>query len=119
MHCIKCYLAGLLYVSDTIVIIAYSSAVVVFLLLAGLWFTAPKVDCGGPSYWLQASHVASHIDWPSRTLLTVRPAWQDAVLLRRMTTRPTALAYYRLHSKSLLRSIPVMVACNIIMVQNE
>jgi len=37
-----------------------------------------------------ASHVASHVDWPSRTLLTVRPARQDAVLLRRMTT--TALA---------------------------
>jgi len=41
----------------------------------------PKVDFGGPNYnRLQASHVASHVDSPSRTLLTVRPARQDAVL---------------------------------------
>jgi len=33
-----------------------------------------KVDFGGPYYRLQASHVASHVDWPSKTLLTVRPA---------------------------------------------
>jgi len=33
-----------------------------------------------------AALVASHVDWPSRTLLTVRPARQDAVYLRRMTT---------------------------------
>jgi len=46
----------------------------------------PKVDFGGPNYRLQASHVASHVDWPNRTLLTARPARQDAVLLRRMTT---------------------------------
>jgi len=30
----------------------------------------PKVDFGSPNYRLQASHVASHVDWPSRTLLT-------------------------------------------------
>jgi len=57
----------------------------------------PKVEFGGPySTWdgIQrlnmrrdtASHVASLVDWPSRTLLTVRPARQDAVLLRCMTT---------------------------------
>jgi len=28
----------------------------------------------------------SHVDWPSRTLLTVRPARQDAILPRHMTT---------------------------------
>jgi len=50
----------------------------------------PKVDFGGPNYRL--SHVASHVDWPSRTLLTVRPARQDAVYLRRMTT--TALHFH-------------------------
>jgi len=33
----------------------------------------------------------SHVDWPSRTLLTVRPARQDAVYLRRMTTTALAL----------------------------
>jgi len=44
-----------------------------------------KVDFGGPNYRLHASHIASHVDWPSRTQLTVRPAQQDAVLLRRMT----------------------------------
>jgi len=59
----------------------------------------PKVDFGGPDYRLQASHVASHVDWPSRTLLKVRLAWQDAVLLRRMTT--TALVY-----STLLDSVP-------------
>jgi len=37
----------------------------------------PKVDFGGPNYRLQASLVASHVDWPSRTLSTVRPARQD------------------------------------------
>jgi len=46
----------------------------------------PKVDFGGPNYRLQASHVAYHVDWPRRTLFTVIPARQDAVLLRRMTT---------------------------------
>jgi len=34
---------------------------------------------------------ASHVDWPSRTFLTVKPARQDAILPRRMTT--TALAF--------------------------
>jgi len=46
----------------------------------------PKIDFGGPNYRLQASHTASNVDWPSRTLLTVRQARQDAVYLRRMTT---------------------------------
>jgi len=46
----------------------------------------PKVDIGGPHHRLQASHVASHVDWPRRTLLTVKPARQDGVLPRRMTT---------------------------------
>jgi len=46
----------------------------------------PRVDFGGPNYRLHASHVASHVDLPSRTLLTVRPARLDGVLLRRMTT---------------------------------
>jgi len=46
----------------------------------------PKVGFVGPNYRLQASHVASHVDWPSRTLLMIRPALQDAVLLRCMTT---------------------------------
>jgi len=46
----------------------------------------PKVDFGGLSYRLQASHVASHVDWPSSTLLTVRPARQYGVQPRRMTT---------------------------------
>jgi len=42
----------------------------------------PKVCFGDPNYnRLEASHVASHVDWPSRTLLTVRPARQDTVLL--------------------------------------
>jgi len=42
-----------------------------------------------------ASLVASHVDWPSRTLLTVRPARQDAVLLRHVTTTalPTISVY--------------------------
>jgi len=31
----------------------------------------PKVDFGGPNNRLQASHVATHVDWHSRTLLTV------------------------------------------------
>jgi len=44
----------------------------------------PKVHFGGPNYRLQASHVASPVDWPSRTLLKVGPARQDAILLRRM-----------------------------------
>jgi len=57
----------------------------------------PKVDFGGPNYRLKASHVASHIDWPSKTLLTVRPAQHDDVLLRRMTT--TALGGGQ-HSKN-------------------
>jgi len=43
-----------------------------------------KVDFGGRNYRIQASHVASHVDSPSRTLLTVRPARQDGV-------RPAAL----------------------------
>jgi len=33
----------------------------------------PKINFGGPSYRLQASHVAYHVDWPSKTLLMVRP----------------------------------------------
>jgi len=41
----------------------------------------PKVDFGGPNYRL----LASHVDWPSRTMLTDRPARQDAVLPRCMT----------------------------------
>jgi len=54
---------------------------------------------GGPNYTLQASHVASHIDRPSRILLTVRPARQDTVLLHRMTrmittTLPTFNDYW-------------------------
>jgi len=39
----------------------------------------PKVDFGGPNNRLQTSLVSSHVDWPSRTLLTVRPARQDGV----------------------------------------
>jgi len=61
--------------------------------------TAPistqKFAFDGPNYkrWRPA---ASHVDWPiSRTLLTVRPAWQDAVLLRRMTTTVLVTAYCR------------------------
>jgi len=54
----------------------------------------PRVAFGGPNYRLQASHVVSQVDWPSRTLLTVRPARQDAVYLRRKTT--TALELSRL-----------------------
>jgi len=46
----------------------------------------PKVVFDSPNYRLHASHVASHVGWPSWTLLTVRPAQQDAVLLRRRTT---------------------------------
>jgi len=53
----------------------------------------PKVDYGGPNYRLQASHVASHVDWPSRTLLMVRPARQDAVLLRHMTTTALVIGF--------------------------
>jgi len=34
----------------------------------------PKVDFSGTSYYkLQASHVASHVDWPSRTLQLKQP----------------------------------------------
>jgi len=55
----------------------------------------PRVDFGGPNYRLQASHIASHVDWPSRTLLTVRLARQDAVLLHRRTT--TALVTPHIH----------------------
>jgi len=71
------------------------SAVVVFLFEGGQWFTGaiiigpnfhPKFALGGLNYSLQTSHVAFHVDWPSRTLLAAKPAWQDAVLLRRMTT---------------------------------
>jgi len=78
------------------------STVVVFLFLAGLWFTGaningpnfhPKFAFGGPNYSLQASHVASHVDRPSRTLLTGSPAQQDAVLLRRMTTKALIICY--------------------------
>jgi len=80
-----------------------SSAVVVVLFLARLWFTGaiingpnfhPKVDFGGPNYKLQASHVASDVDWPGRTLLTVRPARQDGVLQRRMTTTALVISSY-------------------------
>jgi len=53
----------------------------------------PKVDFGAANSRLQASHLAFHVDWPSRTLLTVRPAWQDGVLPRRMTNYSTAYAY--------------------------
>jgi len=76
------------------------------LILAGLWFTEaapingpnfhPKLTLAAPSIGYTAataSHVASHVDWPSRTLLTVRAARQDAVYLRRMTT--TALGSSR------------------------
>jgi len=52
----------------------------------------PKVDFCGPNYRLQTSHDASHVDWPSRTLLTVRPARHDAVVLRRMTTTALELS---------------------------
>jgi len=38
------------------------------------------------------SHFAPHFDWPSRILLTIRLARQDAVLLHRMTTTVPALA---------------------------
>jgi len=55
----------------------------------------PKVDFGGPNYRLHASHVASHVDWPSRTLLKVRPARQDAVLPRRRTTTALAVSIIR------------------------
>jgi len=55
-----------------------------------------KVDFGGPNYRLQASHVASHVDWPSRTMLTVRPVRQDGVLPRRRTT--TAMIWRRRRS---------------------
>jgi len=77
--------------------LARLSAVVVFLFMAGLWFTEAiingpnshtKLTLAAPTigYSSTASHVASHVDWPSRTLMTVRPALQDAVYLRRMTT---------------------------------
>jgi len=52
-----------------------------------------KVDFGGSNYRLEASHVASHVDWPSRTLLMVRPARQNAVLLRCMTTTALVLPF--------------------------
>jgi len=52
----------------------------------------PEVDFCGPNYRLQASHFVSHVDWPSRTLLMVRQARQDAVLLRHMTI--TSLATF-------------------------
>jgi len=53
----------------------------------------PKVDFGGPNYRLQASHDASHVDWPSMTLLTVWLARQNGVRLRRMTTTALLLSY--------------------------
>jgi len=71
------------------------SAVVVFLFLAGLWFTGaiingpnfhPKFNLAAPTIATGVYNVASHVDWPSRTLVTVRPPRQDVVLLRRMTT---------------------------------
>jgi len=70
------------------------SALVIFLYLAGLWCTKANINgpCFHPKFTLAAQTIgyrrsaASHVDWPSRTLLTVRPARQDAVLQRRMTT---------------------------------
>jgi len=67
------------------------SAVVVFLFLTGLWCTEaiingpnfqPKLILAAPTIGYSL-YVASHVNWPSRT---VRPARQDAVYLRRMTT---------------------------------
>jgi len=73
------------------------AAVVVFLFLAGLWFTGaiingpnfqPKLTLVAPTIGyrrLMLRELSFHVDWPSRTLLTVRPARQDGVLPRRMT----------------------------------
>jgi len=81
--------------------VGVGSAVVVFLFLAGLWFSEavingpnfhPKSTLAAPPLAATASHVASHVDWPSRTLLTVRPARQDAVYLRHMTTTALLIA---------------------------
>jgi len=60
------------------------SAVVVFLFLAGLWFTVAIVN--GPNF---------HPKLTLGGLLTVRPARQEAGLLRRMTT--TALGVMGAH----------------------
>jgi len=77
-------------------------SVVVFLFLAGLWFTGgiingpnfqPKLTLAAPTIGYSRSLVASHVDWPSRTLLMVRPAQQDAVLLRRMTTTALLISF--------------------------
>jgi len=88
-------------VESTLYIYFIASAVVVFLFMAGRWFTGdkrpqfpPKVDVGGPSYRLQASHIVSHVDWPSRTF---RPARQDAVLPRRMTTTALIISEHFSH----------------------
>jgi len=56
----------------------------------------PKVNFGGPNCRLQASYVVSHVDWPNRTLLMVRPAQQDAVLWRCMTTTALYIMYIQL-----------------------
>jgi len=54
-----------------------------------VFLAAPTINVGYRNS--NRRHAASHVDWPSRILLTVRPARQDAVLLRHMTTTVTAL----------------------------
>jgi len=84
-----------------------ASAAVVFFFLAGLSFTGAIIN--GPNFHskfaLEAPTIdyrrpaASHVDWPSRTLLTFRPARQDAVLLRRMITTALGVASCRVKSQ--------------------
>jgi len=62
-----------------------NSAVVAFLFHAGLWFTGVIIN--GPNFHTKLTLAAPTIgyrrlmlvDWPSRTLLTVRLARQDAI----------------------------------------
>jgi len=92
--CIAILLLFILKILPIIIITVKIIAVVVFLFLAGLWLRRAIINGPDfhPKFTMAVSTIsyrrpaASHIDRPSRTLLTVRPAWQDAVLLRRMTT---------------------------------
>jgi len=49
-----------------------------------VFLAAPTINVGYRNS--NRRHAASHVDWPSRILLTVRPARQVAFYLRRMTT---------------------------------
>jgi len=83
-----------------------------------IWFTGlrpqfpPKINFGGPK--ATASHDASHVDRPSRTLLTVRPARQDAVYLRGTTTTALCISYIAgIHDNKIISQVFLLLNLNL------